>query len=136
LKAYEIFTGMLIFDLMCFTIDLTGIYPLGFGTGFNAMDAMAVFVASITGAVASQALIGFFSGREASSNRFVYVAIGTTYWGTFYATASIIDSIIAPLSGYSPAIRFMAFTLFIIMAGYVFVSGIAQMVTGGWKSYK
>lgn len=122
--------------MMIYVINLTGIFPLGYG----AMTVSELIVRSLlfglVGSVAAAAIIGYLLRRQPASNKFVYEMIGFTYWGTFYGTASIIDSMIAPISGYSPAIRFLSFTMLIILSGYAFISGIAQMVTGGWGSLK
>ena len=136
MKALEIFTGMIIFNAMCYAINMSKIYFLGYGTGFTVLNVLETFIAAIVGAVATQAVIGFFSNREPSSSSFVYIAIGSTYWGTFIGTVGMIGSIISPISGYNPVITFLTLTLFTVLAGYAFIAGIGQMITGGWKGYK
>ena len=150
MKAYQIMMFLLIFNLMVWTVD-TGlsIYDLDYSDGgkitpesdetltaeeqqYGLLWSVAkISIAAIVISIMGAAIIGGIFHIEKASQSFVYGAFTALFWISYLQAATVLWAISASVA-YAGLIVLAIVSAFI---GYVFVVGLFQMVTGGWKSY-
>jgi ABC-type amino acid transport system permease subunit len=151
MKAYHIMMFLLIFNVMLWIISIgLGIYDLGYQSDIVREDGMdfgdesdinarqnallnritnttlAMALSSILGG----AIIGLIAKEMRASQYFVYSSITSVFWITYINTFTIFLSISESIPG-----GILILTLFTAIIVYIFLVGLYQMVTGGWKSY-
>jgi len=153
MKAYHILMFLFLFNLMFWVITAgLGIYDVGVNTdpGFDlseeienptsvGLGLLSVFTmfgnaaATIIGlslAIAGGAMLGFlFAGQ--GSQGIVYGLFGYFFWASFSNTLNVFWA----LSLNSVGILYVIVP-FTMVVGVIFVVGLFQMVTGGWKGHE
>jgi len=142
MKAYHIMMFLFIFNLFMYAVDTgLGIYDLGYSNSFFAISTTDpdVFleqvatktIAVVAAALASAAIIGGLLHVQKSSQAVVYGAFTAVFWLSFISTLTVFNTIV---SKYVNII--WIFGIFTAIVGFIFLAGLYQMVTGGWKSYE
>ena len=156
MKAYHIMMFLFIFN-MFFWVLTAGlvIYDVEYGTddGFNLLDKtsqdswtaddylglISVFtlfhsfelsIIAIAVAIAGGAMLGIFTAGQGSQG-IVYGLFGYFFWSGISNTFSVFINL---TNGHPGAIYVLA--IFGMIIAMIFVVGLFQMVTGGWKSHE
>ena len=157
MRAYHIMMFLLVFNLMIWAVDTgLGIYDIDFsggddynpenvqeaadakGTDYTSHGLLATIAGTsiilIAGTLVAGAIIGNILRIEKASQAYVYGAFTAVFWTSYLSAAGVLWSMTTTLSGaYGAWVVLMIITAVI---AYVFVVGLFQMVTGGWKSYE
>ena len=153
MKAYHVMMFLLIFNVMLWIITIgLGLYNLGYQLDYDIEDddygtvnettkmqrkqnallwrltGQTIFMA-VT-AILAGAVIGSFFNIQRASQAYVYGAITSVFWTTYGSTFSVFYTISSSVPG-----GIIILILFTAIIAYVFLVGLFQMVTGGWKSY-
>jgi len=159
MKAYQVLMFLLIFNLMVWAVDAgLGIYDLDFSginppeedyeedvaaeTGKESGDYSShgllatigkTSITLIVGLLVAAAIIGTILGKEKAPQAIVYGAFTSVFWMSYLQAAGVIWAMISMTAGAYGALVIMI--IISSMIAYVFIVGLFQMVTGGWKSY-
>jgi len=87
-------------------------------------------MAALVGAVVFGAMIGVFTSGQGAQGA-VYGAFTAFFWGSLIKTFGVFYSLTSQVPG-----TIYVFVIFGAIAGIIFMIGLFQMVTGGWKSFK
>jgi len=88
----------------------------------------------IAGTLAATTVIGGLFKVQRASQAVVYGFFTTIFWYSYVSASNVLWSMTSTLSGmYGALVVLMIITAVI---AYVFIVGLFQMVTGGWKSYE
>jgi len=139
MKAYHVMMFLFIFNLFLIVIDSgLDIYDLGYSTNplFNifgnaGLSYLAVLLGAEAVSLASAAVIGGFFHVQNSAQGLAYVGFSTAFWVTYGYSLDVFVNILKDLEG-----AFVIYLIFTAIVGYIFLAGLYQMVTGGWKSYE
>ena len=135
MKAYEIMAYLVIFNLVVSIFGNLGIIVLKISTYNYTTIVFSTFLVTILGWMGTSAVIGYlFTSTRPAASYWSYKLFGSVFWGTYASSLIVIDSIIATIIPYG--LDLLIYSVFTIIVGYTFVSGIIQMTTGGWRSYK
>jgi len=165
MKAADILMYLLVFNLVLWLLGGIGfnLYNLGrYKTGIDTsslnqssdfsasedvtsraeqfiIDIAGIGIAGAVGAIVGAALLGYLLKAQTSSQGIVYGFFSGVFWFSYLKTIQVFYSIFAVIS-VGVSIKLSIFmTVFFIFTGisaWVFLFGIMQMVTGGWRYYK
>ena len=103
------------------------------------VDIAGVGIAGAVGAIVGAAIIGYLLKAQTSSQGIVYGFFSGVFWYSFLKTTQVFASIFGTFA-VAPGIKITLFmTVFFIFLGisaWVFLFGLMQMVTGGWRFFK
>ena len=142
MKAYEILMFLFIFSMMTWIVsDGLHIYNIHYdGDNPTSYDEYGVLTSrifiSITSGIVIGAVIGMVLKVRDASQKVIYSMFSAIFWASFIETAQIFHNIAASIpssAGYAGGLVLLA--VFFGIAAYVFIVGLMQMVTGGWKAY-
>ena len=142
MKAQE-----LLMYLLCFNLAITIIGYIGL---FITVSSISIFgltlgwiVALIVGAVLGSAVVNYVSGgkTQQSTQGVIYNVFATTYIATFLQVILIFTSIGYLLDSFDSSHKLLAFYTivigaFTVLSAWAFLTGISQMITGGWRQMK
>ena len=151
MKAYQMMMFLIVFNLFFWVVTVgLGIYAIdesvdpGFdltnkrsaaeiGMGllaiFSFLGSFEVSIIALSLAIAGGAMIGIFTAGQGSQG-IVYGLFGYFFWSSTSNTLTVFWN----LSNSSPGVLYVLIILAMII-GLVFVAGLFQMVTQGWKSF-
>jgi len=165
MKAADILMWLLIFNLVLWLLGGYGLnlynlhaYTPGINvgalngsaptTGTLGIDSRALAFLSDVGGVAflafigilvSTALTGYFKVPLSTPQGAVYGAFSGLFWGSYIKTTQVFYDIFAFFK-ISATVKITLFSsVFLIFTGicaFVFIFGLMQMVTGGWRFFK
>ena len=146
MKAYNIMMFILVFNLFLWIVTIgIGIYDLSYSgispeapndaTTEEKENALLSRIGGTTlavavGSIVSGAIIGSILKVEKASQAFVYGAITSVFWITYLQSVGVFWNISSSVPG-----GIIILILITAVIAYVFLVGLFQMVTGGWKSY-
>ena len=153
MKAYNIMMFVLIFNLFLWIVTSIGIYTLGFEGGLQldeskidtSMDEAeqmeqrqnlllwqlaGTTLWMVVGTIMAGAIIGGIFKVQDSYQAIVYGAITSIFWVSYYQSMRIFWGISSAVPG--GIIILILITAVIV---YIFLVGLFQMITGGWKGY-
>jgi len=135
MKAYETMAWLVIFNLVVSIFGGLGIIVFKLSTASISTLIISVSMGTILGWMATSAIIGYFtrSSRPATSY-WAYYLFGSIFWGTYASSLIVIDSLVSTIATFGLTLGI--YSIFTAIMGYVFVSTIIQMTTGGWRSYQ
>ena len=143
MKAYQILMFLLIFNsfvwvvdggLHIYDLDYSGLDPSETSEsteGFFGILTSGSTIAALAVAIAGGALVGGMLRIQKASQGVVYGAFTAVFWFSYLQAMTILWNI----SESVPGAGIILLTVMTAVVGYVFVVGLFQMVTGGWKSY-
>jgi len=136
MKMYEILMVVLFSNFVMFLFggifSFYNIFKIHTTFASPASVGGLALVGTIIG-VASAAIIINYIGSSRSGQYAAIVTIGGAYWGTYGATTSVFMGLLLQIPD---GFGFILWLVISVGIGYVFVSGITQMITGGWRGYK
>jgi len=152
MKAYHILMFMFLFNLFFWTITVgIGMYNVGISgqqeygqlmtsdpvnTGFAIFAVFGLWgdgyasIAALTGVLVVASMLGYFSAGTAPQG-IIYGLFSWFFWSSYLNTITIFYSI----SNYAGEVLWII-VIFSLIVGAVFITGLAQMVTGGWKAHE
>jgi len=150
MKAYQILIFLLIFNMMIWAVDAgLHIYDLNFsgldpetedadlGEKYTAHGLLAsvagISIILVVGSLVSGAIIGSIIRVEKASQAYVYGAFTAVFWFSYTQAINVFWNITSVLTHSFGAL--VVVIIFTAVIGYIFLVGLFQMVTGGWKSY-
>lgn len=155
MKAYQIMLFMFLFNMFFWVVTAgLGFYDVSASTdpGFNLTNApknpdlgiLTVFtlfgnrfitalgvtsIALLAGGIAVGAMTGVFTAGQGAQG-IVYSLFAYFFWSAMSNTLQVFY-----LMSTEPAIVYLL-AIFTMIIGVVFVSGLFQMVTGGWRAHE
>lgn len=143
MKAYEILMFLLLFNLVMWGFGALGIFNLEYGyitppdndeSGLGLLATIAgVTIEALIISLTSYAIIGYITKARPSPANAIYGLFSGLFW-TSYLNAIIVFKNMA--KSLPTGVTLVPLAIFTAIVGYVFIIGLSQMVTGGWKSYK
>lgn len=147
MKAYEIMSFLLIFNLSISVIAILSIYNLGVTVGSDydvsqyestasdteklAFRFLAINLVSFTAGIVAGALIGSWVLKIPADSGAAYGAFTGVFWGACYNAMSVIWNI-----GEGQVGVMVIVFVFTALTGVVFFVGLMQLVRGGWRGMK
>ncbi|RLF62132.1 MAG: hypothetical protein DRN16_02400 [Thermoplasmata archaeon] len=156
MKAYQILMFLFIFNMFLWVLVSVGAYT-SFGTQYasnefnmtsqnkqTALDFIDNFlldfdigivhisgITSLIGAlILGTAIFTFVSGKIASAPRVGYALFTYFFWNSYIKTTEVFYNLTKDIGGL-PILGMIT-----VIVGIVFIAGLYQMITGGWKSYE
>ena len=133
---------LFIFSMMTWIVSSgLHIYDLNYGapdpSGYDEYGILTYqHFLSITGGIVAGAIIGMLLRVREASQKIIYSTFSVIFWASFIETIQIFGNVaksIPSASGYVGGLVLLV--VFFGIVAYVFIVGLMQMVTGGWKSY-
>lgn len=147
MKAYEIMTFLLIFNLSISVITVLSIYDVGVSVDSSydtsqydasssqtetlAFQILSINLITFTAGIVAGALVGSWVLKIPADSGAAYGAFTGVFWGAAYNAMSIIWRIGEGQTG----IMIIVF-VFTILTGVVFFVGLMQLVRGGWRGMR
>ena len=140
MRAYHIMMFLLLFNLSISVVSALGIYPAYVSTdpaydvtSTNAGNSALYrfgggLLATSLAAVMAGSLISYFTKLPAAA-AVAYTLFATQFWNFTIQTFSVLWAIGGGNVGMTVVI-----TVFGIMVGIIFLAGLMQMVSGGWRA--
>jgi hypothetical protein len=103
------------------------------------IDIAGVGIAGAVGAIVGAAIIGYLLKAQTSSQGIVYGFFSGVFWFSFLKTTQVFASIFSSFEiavGIKITLFMTVFFIFMGVSAWVFLFGIMQMVTGGWRYFK
>ena len=103
------------------------------------VDVAGVGIAGIVGAVVGAAIIGYLLQAKTSSQGIVYGFFTGVFWYSYLKTVQVFFSIFRAVeidTGVKLTLFMTIFFIFTGISAWVFIYGLMQMVTGGWRFFK
>lgn len=136
MKAYELMMFLVVFNLMIGILGSLGIFAYGLSTYNFTRAAIEIVIGTALLAFFGAAVLGYFTKSSKSSTLGVaYGLFDTLFWATYIWSLTIIDAILESVEG-DFGLKWGLYGIFTVVVGYVFIAGMIQMTSGGWKSYK
>jgi len=153
MKAYQIMMFLLLFNLSISLVSALNIYNIGIaitnedydvedydaavGAGENDKIVWRFIGATITGMVTGAiagAVVAYLTRVPADSG-VAYGIFTGTFWGITYSAVAIFwDIARVPTGGANVGLLMLIF-IFVGIIAVIFVTGLLQLIRGGWKSY-
>jgi len=152
MKMYDIMMYLFIFNMFFWLISSgLSLYNIGFTTesefnltsesnnpteiGWGIIDTFGMFgafgtISLVIAAIVAGAVIGSFLPIP-SSQSIVYGLFIVFFWNSTLKTFTVFINMLQDYPG-----GMFLFVIFAMIVGVIFVTGLFQMVTGGWKSFK
>jgi len=140
MKAQEILMYLLTFNT---AVTLIGTLNIFFVENYKVAliaTITTVIIGGFIGTLVIYAVVNYFTGgtTQRSPQGYIYYLYGFAYLGTLFNTTRIFISIENQLPNI-PEVRVFSgllITAFDIFCGWAFLTGISQMITGGWRQMK
>ena len=155
MKAYHIMMFLLLFNMVFWVITTgIGIYNVGVSTDpgfdissqaedptsidktlgiigiFTMFHSIGLSMVAIGVAIAGGAMIGYLTAGQGAQG-VVYGLFGYFFWGAMSNTMLVFYN----LSNAAGAVLYVII-IFAMIVSVIFVAGLFQMVTGGWKAHE
>ena len=148
MKAYHILLFMFIFNMFIWLLTILNIYDLSIYANpsfqptnnptqiesyLTSLDFFGIEysgISLIVTALVAGSIVSYFT-RTKTSQGVVYGLFSSVFWATYLRTLTVLNNIAKDVP-YLP----MMLSVITIATGIIFVAGLLQMVTGGWKSYE
>jgi hypothetical protein len=134
MRAYQVLMFMLCFNLAVFITQSMGIYEMALTPIWvNSTSLTVITMAAVFGSLLGGAVVSLFTRNATAMQYSMYIFFSGAFFGLYLATLSVFDSIInviLPSLGVTQYLLYTAVTAIIVV---IFVIGLVQMVTGGWK---
>ena len=148
MKAYHILIFMFVFNMFIWLLSLFNIYdlstyanpsfqptnnPTQIESYLTSLDFFGVEYSGITlivVALVGGSIVSYFT-RTKTSQGVAYGLFSSVFWATYLRTLTVLNNIAKDVP-YLP----MMLSVVTVATGVIFVAGLLQMVTGGWKSYE
>jgi len=147
MKAYEVMTFLLVFNLSISVIAVLSIYNMGVSVDDDydvsqyeasasdpqalAFRVLAVTLSTFTAGLVAGALIGSWVLKIPADSGAAYGAFTGVFWGAFLNASSIIWSV-----GKGHLGVMIIIFIFTVLSGVIFFVGLMQLVRGGWRGMK
>ena len=103
------------------------------------IDIAGVGIAGAVGAVVGAAIIGYLLQAKTSSQGIIYGFFTGVFWYSYLKTVQVFFSIFRVIeidTGVKITLFMTIFFIFTGISAWVFLYGLMQMVTGGWRFFK
>lgn len=151
MKAYQILLFLFLFNMMFWVLTSgLGIFDIGASPseayniseqaenptsiegGFLSLLGMlgGDNIYLLAGALAGGAMLGYFTAGQGPQG-IVYGAFAVFFWTSFFGTLRVFITL-----GQNNIGLLYVLIPFVMIVGVIFVVGLFQMVTGGWKSFE
>jgi len=137
MKMYEVLMVTLFVNFVMFLFGgiftYSGIPVMHAAFQNPATFSLTIGVVGLLSALGTVAVINFI-GIQASAQGVIFtMVIGAVYWSAYGSTSMVFSNLLGQIPGGFGAIIWAIISIAVI---YIFISGITQMVTGGWRGYK
>lgn len=137
MKAFDIMMYMIIFNLVVIVFGTLGLFgQMALEASYFARVTAYAMIGTAVGALATAAVIGYVTkSAKTSATHWAYGAFGVTFWASYLSAIAVVDSLRTQVAGFGASMLWV-YGIFTVVVAYLFITGLIQMTTGGWKSYK
>lgn len=130
MKAFEVFMLCLLFNFMIWIISSIGLFDADAYNPLSPSNLTFIGFMAFVGLLAGASILSYFFKSQNTAQTVVYSTFAAAFWAAYGNTLTLFSAMFSNIFALVPI-----FIVFTTIMTIVFITGFAQMVTGGWQSY-